>query len=187
MKQIPTTKALVITIYGVFSLGLAGCNQARQEAKIPHVTVQFENVRSCVDSGYEVVGCELGYRAAIAQYHHEAPKYGYQLECEKDWGPNNCDQLIYSENAVFMPVMAGYILTRSVDEFNANIKKEFYRSDYIWAAPFYSSQSGPSIYLSGEDEKNNLAYIYGEKGPDPERRPSMEMKPIWLNANQLTP
>lgn len=170
-----------MTICGALSFGLAGCNQEMTERQIPHDIVQFENSQECINSGFEPKGCEIGYRVAMAQYFNETPKYGYQLECEKDWGKNNCHQLIQNEDVLFMPAMVGYSLSRSVEEEYPDFEKEFYRSDYIWAAPFYATVSGASMYV--QEEKDNATFVYGKSGPDPSRQVTMNLENISFNQD----
>ena len=180
-------KALLAVICASFSLGLTGCNQGKAEVEIPDATVNFVNSQSCIDAGYEAKGCETGYRVAMAQYFNEAPKYGLQIECEKDWGKTNCQQLIKNKDIIFMPTMAGYSLSSSVEERNQNFEEIFHRSENIWSAPFYYTTNGASVYVEKEEEKNNATFVYGSKSSDPNKRPSMNFVNIWFNSNQFEP
>lgn len=131
------------------SVGLAGCEPA------PPEDVKFTSVQECVSSGFGQEFCDTQYQRALAAHAENAPKFDSRAACEAEWGVGDCrPQATSSGGSVFMPFMAGYLLSSAM-------QSAYYRNDRdYWygggslsggrytGTPIYRSRTGGDVTIT---------------------------------------
>lgn len=91
---------------GITSVFLAACTDNRQDASI------YQSVDECIDDHPEAAEqCRTAYEQALVEAGRTGPKYNSRYDCESEFGSNQCAELNTGSSSVFMPFMAGYMVS----------------------------------------------------------------------------
>lgn len=104
IASVPKLKPLALAIA---ALVLASCSSKEEVV----VVTSVEDCQSKTEFTFEQ--CEAAYAKAVAEAERTGPKYSTQAACEAEFGINQCRQT--SQNNMFMPFMAGFIVSNLLD------------------------------------------------------------------------
>lgn len=100
----PKLKPLALAIA---TLVLTSCSSKEEVIIVKSV----EDCQSKTEFTFEQ--CEAAYAKAVAEAERTGPKYSTQAACEAEFGVSQCRQT--SQNNMFMPFMAGFIVSNLLD------------------------------------------------------------------------
>lgn len=104
-----TSSQLKLVLMGGASALLIGCGDEPTEALI------FMNLEDCLKSPEATpAACSTSYRAALAQHEQTAPRYTTQNDCLGEFAA--CQQIQSGGGSWFIPMMAGFMAARLLDQ-----------------------------------------------------------------------
>jgi uncharacterized protein YgiB involved in biofilm formation len=115
---------------------LAACEDDRIDAR------SFSSLESCVAADGEGAPtdeeCEAGFAAALATHEASAPRYESAALCQEEHGAEACvEEARPGGGSVFLPLMAGYMIGRSLSGATA------------MSQPVYRTAAGGAAALGG--------------------------------------
>nr|WP_300308168.1 DUF1190 domain-containing protein [Halomonas sp.] len=137
MRKAPVPKRLAMAVaMATAAIATAGCSNNEREAKV------YLNAEDCtqVNPGMEAE-CKAAYQSALQEAASSGPKYDQRIDCESDFGPNQCVayQPEGATHSWFMPAMAGFLLAKALDR-NRYQSTALYTSGY-YGSPIYGKWS----------------------------------------------
>jgi uncharacterized protein YgiB involved in biofilm formation len=105
---------------------------------------QFTSVAECVKAGFDAPVCEAGYNTAALEYQKSAPKFNTLKSCEQEWGSDHCAPAntpgtSASTGSVFMPMLAGFVISQA-------LQRRYYEGGNISYYGGYGGYAGSPIY-----------------------------------------
>lgn len=100
-----------IASVGATAAILSGCDGTEQ---VEVITSTFDCV---TDTPLATEQCKTAYQKALDESHRSAPRYVKDVECEAEFGQNQCQQ---NSTGYFIPMMAGYLFANSLWDNKSN-------------------------------------------------------------------
>ncbi|MEJ2404180.1 MAG: DUF1190 domain-containing protein [Candidatus Thiodiazotropha sp.] len=127
-------KRLTPTILAAsISMILVGCSDI-QNGKI------YKTVNQCINENpSHAEACETAYQAALSEAERSGPKYRSISDCAVDFDRSQCVES--RSGGVFMPLMAGFMIGRLLDNGRGYQSAPIYTS-YRYGSPLYGSWHG---------------------------------------------
>jgi uncharacterized protein YgiB involved in biofilm formation len=141
---------LMLGSIAVASMTLSGCGQ---EADVQDA--QFTTVGECTSAGYPQKLCEASSGAAEAEHQKAAPQFATLAQCQEQWGASSCSSTYRSGGSVFVPLLAGFVLSRAMQR---DYMGRGYVSNYggsYYGSPIYRGRAGNTVTLS-KDSMGNI-------------------------------
>ena len=116
---------------GVASVFLAACGEEKQDAVI------YTSLDDCKQDYPDAVErCEAAYQTAVTEAARTSPRFNSEYDCEYEFGPNQCHAVNTGSGSVFMPFMAGFMVSQLLSP------------NRYYSQPLYTSFSPYSSYRS---------------------------------------
>lgn len=124
MRKLSKGPALKPLAVAIATATLVACSSQRD-------AMAYKDVEQCIRDNPSLESqCRAAYQEALGKSAKSGPKYRTQSDCESEFGGNNCVPYDGSNGQHwFMPMMAGFMLSRMLD-----------RNGY-YSAPLYTSYS----------------------------------------------
>jgi uncharacterized protein YgiB involved in biofilm formation len=129
------SRQLAPTVLAVsISLALVGCENA-QTGKV------YKTVDQCVANNPDhAEQCEKAYQTALLEAEKSGPKYKSMADCAVDFDQSQCVES-KSGGGVFLPLMAGFMIGRLLDNNQGYQSAPIYTS-YRYGSPLYGTWHG---------------------------------------------
>ncbi len=120
---------------GIASVLLSGCGEDPMEANL------YRSIDECAsDNPNYMTECTFAYQEAVEEAERVAPRFSNENDCEYEFGDSNCQYIENRNGSFFMPFMAGFMLSRFLDndidiDFKKKKKKRYY------SQPLFTSYS----------------------------------------------
>lgn len=116
---------------GIASVFLAACGEQKQDAII------YTSLDDCKNDYPDAVDrCEAAYQTALNEAARTSPRFNSEYDCEYEFGPNQCREVNSGSGSVFMPFMAGFMVSQLLSP------------NRYYSQPMYTSFSPYSPYRS---------------------------------------
>ena len=127
----------------IASVGLTACADNRQEALV------YANADDCnADNPEYGEQCATTYQQALSEAQRIGPKYRTQRDCEYEFGYNQCQRVEQGAASLFMPFMAGYMLSSALSSGQYFVQPLF--TSYNRRSPMYNRWYGAGGEEYGE-------------------------------------
>ncbi len=124
---------------GASALALTACSEAQVDAGV------YTSLDDCLsDVAMTKAQCEGAFKTARREHAEVAPKYQSKTDCEADFGSEKCEKAPYqtsSGSSVFMPLMVGYMLGRTMG------------AGGVHPQPLYRSKDDPKNFRTADHKK----------------------------------
>jgi len=134
---------LMLGSIAVAGMTLSGCGQ-----KAEVQDAQFTTVGECTSAGYPQKLCEASAGAAETEHQKAAPQFRTLAECQEQWGVSSCSSTHRSGSGVFVPLLAGFVLSRAMQR---DYMDRGYVSNYggsYYGSPIYRGRAGNTVTLN---------------------------------------
>ncbi|MET1219691.1 MAG: DUF1190 domain-containing protein [Glaciecola sp.] len=120
---------------GVAAVLLSACGDDPLEANL------YRTVDECTDDYPDFLNeCSFAYREAVMEAERVAPKFSNEYDCEYEFGDDNCQFIQNRNGSFFMPFMAGFMLSRFLDDdIDIDLKKK--KKKRYYSQPLFTSYS----------------------------------------------
>jgi uncharacterized protein YgiB involved in biofilm formation len=124
-------KPIAVSIAAVL---LTGCGEDPMEANL------YRSVDECAsDNPNYMTECTFAYQEAVDEAERVAPRFSNENDCEYEFGDSNCQYIENRNGSFFMPFMAGFMLSRFLDnDIDIDLKKKKKR---YYSQPLFTSYS----------------------------------------------
>ena len=124
-------KRIAVSIAAVL---LTGCGEDPMEANL------YRSVDECAsDNPNYMTECTFAYQEAVDEAERVAPRFSNENDCEYEFGDSNCQYIENRNGSFFMPFMAGFMLSRFLDnDIDIDLKKKKKR---YYSQPLFTSYS----------------------------------------------
>ena len=137
-----TRPRLVLGGIAAASMTLSGCGQ---NAEVENA--QFTSVSECTKAGYPSELCQASYSAAVTEQQKSAPAFNSLAQCQEEWGDGSCNQTRRGGSGVFVPFLAGFVLSRAMQRsYLDNGYVNYYGGGYS-GSPIYRSRGGSTVTI----------------------------------------
>ena len=127
-----------VALLGAAAFGLAACEED------PEVAAQaYPDLESCLaadDAAADPAECETSFAAALEAHEASAPRYDDPALCQEEHGTPCVEEVRQDGTHVFLPVMAGYLIGRTMSGGIARTA----------ASPLYGVRGGGYATASGD-------------------------------------
>lgn len=131
-------RGLRAALLGASAFGLAACDED------PEVAAQaFPDLEACLaadDAVADPADCEAAHAEALGAHEASAPRYDELALCESEHGGDCVEEVRPDGTHVFLPIMAGYLLGRSLSGGRAGLV----------SSPLYGVRGGGYATASGD-------------------------------------
>ncbi|MEW9798946.1 DUF1190 family protein [Alteromonas sp. CYL-A6] len=104
MRKAFALKPLAVGVAGVL---LSACGGDRQPATI------YTSLDDCKNDYPDAPErCDAAYQRAVEEAQRTAPRFNSEYDCEYEFGPNQCQYVQTNSGGVFMPFMAGFMVSQ---------------------------------------------------------------------------
>lgn len=119
------SRYVALLAMGASALALTACGESETPAGV------YTSVEQCIaDKQFSDAECNKAFATAKDEHKKVAPKYASKTECEADFGAGKCEDAptrTTSGTSMFMPLMIGYMLGRSLGGQPAFTPQPLYR------------------------------------------------------------
>lgn len=125
----------------------------------------FKSVEQCAKF-MDAADCEEKFRQAKEMHATVAPKYNSPEDCVADFGEYQCEEAPYrtrSGSSVFMPLMVGYMMGRSMSGAPSSMSQ-----------PLYRSADDPKNFRTADNRRVGSTTGHTKVGRSATRRPSIK-------------
>ncbi|MCB2077744.1 MAG: DUF1190 domain-containing protein [Novosphingobium sp.] len=122
------------------SFSLTGCSDEPELSD-----ARFTTLAECTKAGYPSDLCNSSYAAALSEHQKTAPSFKTLDECKAEWGDTGCQPTYRSGGSVFVPLMAGFVLSQLVQrDYMRNGYVNYYGGGY-YGTPIYRNRTGNTV------------------------------------------
>ena len=159
-------RPLAIGIAAAVSV-LSGCsNNSQNQGEI------FQTLADCQNKYPQAAQhCDSAYQKAVQDARETSPKYAKLNECERDFGAGQCTDYQRGGTSLFMPLMAGFIVGRMLDDAGNAYRYGGH------SAPLFTSYSSSSPYYYRWTTADGYSYGNYRTGRVKVNRQTFEPKP----------
>lgn len=120
---------------GIAVTFLTACGEDPMEANL------YQSVAQCAsDNPNYVSECSFAYQEAVEEAERIAPRFSNEYDCEYEFGDNNCQYIENRNGSFFMPFMAGFMLSRFLNnDIDIDLKKK--KKKRYYSQPLFTSYS----------------------------------------------
>lgn len=152
-RPMKRSRAVVLTTLSAAGVAaLSACGSDDDVDAFPYATVA--ECRSAGD--VPASECDRAYQQALANHELSAPRFDSQSLCEEQFGNNGCQQGVTNGNSFWMPLLAGFMVGRMLDNDRSYYRySSLYRHrNHGWYAG--GSYGGP-LYRSGGRYRSGMS------------------------------
>ena len=154
-RPMKRSRAVVLTTLSAAGVAaLSACGSSEEEVdSFPYATVA-----ECERAGdVPASECQAAYNQALANHELSAPRFESQALCEEEFGNNGC-QTASSGGSFWMPVLAGFMVGRMLDN-----DRSYYRHSGLYRHRRHGwyaggNYGGPLISTNGRYRSGMSAY-----------------------------
>jgi len=120
------SRYVALLAMGASALALSACGESETPAGV------YTTGDQCIaDKQFSEADCKKAFATATEEHKKVAPKYASKADCEADFGAAKCEESptrTSSGTSMFMPLMIGYMLGRTLGGQSAFTPQPLYRT-----------------------------------------------------------